>query len=174
MAPEYKSRHQLYPTLKTDVSNSPRTCPCAGAHTPHSLWWAWWIGTRPPFESSFSLLVRSSEAGTHMQYFPGFEYWVSVEEVKVAQLCLTLCDPMDYTVHGILWARILESVDIPFSRGSSQPRDWTQVSRIAELAHYLEGGREEGIVCGCFLMLLLVGRQCGDIWFNFVVCFFLQ
>ena len=72
---------------------------------------------------SSSLLVRSSEAGTHMQYFPGCKYWVSVEEVQVAQSCLTLCDPTDYTVHGILQARILEWVDIPFSRGSSQPRD---------------------------------------------------
>ena len=51
--------------------------------------------------------------------------------MKVAQLCLTLCNPMDYTVHGILQARILERVAFPFSRGSSQPKDWTQVSRIA-------------------------------------------
>ena len=36
--------------------------------------------------------------------------------------CPTLCNPMDYTVHGILQARILEWVDFPFSRGSSQPR----------------------------------------------------
>ena len=40
-------------------------------------------------------------------------------------------DPMDYTVHGILQARILEWVAVPFSRGSSQPRDQTQVSCIA-------------------------------------------
>ena len=39
--------------------------------------------------------------------------------------------PMDYTVHVILQARILEWVDFPFSRGSSQPRDRTQVSCIA-------------------------------------------
>ena len=51
--------------------------------------------------------------------------------VKVAQLCPTLCDPVDYTVHGILQARILEWVAIPFSRGSSQPRDQTGVSCIA-------------------------------------------
>ena len=37
--------------------------------------------------------------------------------MKVAQLCQTLCDPMDYTVHGILQARILEWVAFPFSRG---------------------------------------------------------
>ena len=52
-------------------------------------------------------------------------------EVKVAQLCPTLCEPTDYTVHGILQARILEWVAFPFSRGSSQPSDQTQVSRIA-------------------------------------------
>ena len=52
-------------------------------------------------------------------------------EVKVAQSCPTLCDPMDYTVHGILQARILEWVAVPFSRGSSQPRDQLQVSHIA-------------------------------------------
>ena len=49
-------------------------------------------------------------------------------KVKVAQSCPTLCNPMDYIVHGILQARILEWVAFPFSRGSSQPRDWTQVS----------------------------------------------
>ena len=53
------------------------------------------------------------------------------EKVKVAQSCPTLCDPMDYTVHGILQARILEWVAFPFSRGSSQLRDRTQISRIA-------------------------------------------
>ena len=52
-------------------------------------------------------------------------------EVKVTHLCLTLCDPMYYRVHGILRARILEWVAFPFSRGSSQPRDRTQVSCIA-------------------------------------------
>ena len=43
-------------------------------------------------------------------------------EVKVVQSCLTLCDPMDYTVHGMLQARTLEWVAVPFSRESSQPR----------------------------------------------------
>ena len=44
---------------------------------------------------------------------------------------VALCDPIDYTVLGILQARILEWVAVPFSRGSSQPRDRTQVSHIA-------------------------------------------
>ena len=51
--------------------------------------------------------------------------------VKVAQACLTLCDPKDYTVHRVLQARRLEWVAFAFSSGYSQPRDQTQVSRIA-------------------------------------------
>ena len=50
--------------------------------------------------------------------------------------CLTLCNPMDCgspgsSVHGILQARILESVPIPFSRGSSRPGDGTRISCIS-------------------------------------------
>ena len=53
-------------------------------------------------------------------------------KVKVTQSCLILCDPMDYTVHGILQATILVWVVFCFSRGSSQPRDQTQVSCTAD------------------------------------------
>ena len=49
-------------------------------------------------------------------------YTPYVCEVKVAQSCPTLCNPMDYTVHGILQAPTLEWVVFPFSRGSSPPR----------------------------------------------------
>ena len=54
-----------------------------------------------------------------------------IVKVIVAQSCPTLCDLVDYAVHGILQVRILEWVAFPISRGSSQPRDWTQASRIA-------------------------------------------
>ena len=54
--------------------------------------------------------------------------WVSE---WVAESCPTLCNLMGYTVHGILQIRMLEWVAFPFSRGSSQPRDQTQVSHIA-------------------------------------------
>ena len=53
------------------------------------------------------------------------------EKVKVVHTCSTFCDPMDYIVHGILQARILEWVAFLFSRGSSQPRDQTQISHTA-------------------------------------------
>ena len=64
---------------------------------------------------------------------------VSVEGVYVSVLLTQLfwlCDPLDcsppgFSVHGILQARILEWVAIPFSKGSSPPRDQTQVSGIA-------------------------------------------
>ena len=56
-------------------------------------------------------------------------------KVLVTQLCLTLCNLMDCSppgssVHGILQARRLGLVAMPFSRGSSQPRDWTAASRF--------------------------------------------
>ena len=59
-------------------------------------------------------------------------YW----SVLVIQSCLTLLNPMDCSlpgssIHGNLQARILEWVAIPFSRGSSWPRDWSWVSCIA-------------------------------------------
>ena len=74
----------------------------------------------------------------------------------LAPPCRTFCDPMDCSppgssVHGILQARILEWVAMPSSRGSSQARDWTQVSCTAgglftiwttREAHKLPEGRE--------------------------------
>ena len=58
------------------------------------------------------------------------------KESEVAQSCPTLCDPMDcsppgFSIHGIFQAWVLEWVAISFSRGSSRPRDWNWVSRIA-------------------------------------------
>ena len=53
------------------------------------------------------------------------------ESESCVQTCSILCDPMDYTVHGIFQARILEWVAFPFSRGSFQPRDQIQASCIA-------------------------------------------
>ena len=59
----------------------------------------------------------------------------SDENVLVAQLCLTLCVPMDCSpprssVRGILQARILERVAVPSSRGSFHSRSWTQISWV--------------------------------------------
>ena len=64
------------------------------------------------------------------------EAWVlttgPLRKVKVAHSSPTLCNPMDSAVHGLLQARILEWVAIPFSRQSSWSRDQTWVSHIAD------------------------------------------
>ena len=66
----------------------------------------------------------------------GTRTWCRGALCLAGQSCLTLCSTMDYSlpdsfVHGILLARILEGVAIPFSKESSWPRDRTQVSCIA-------------------------------------------
>ena len=80
-----------------------------------------------------SSLITSSESPSRSTFSKvGFSWSFSIRsKVKVVQLCPALCSPVAYIVHGILQARILEWVAFPFSRGSSQPRDWTQVSHIA-------------------------------------------
>ena len=65
--------------------------------------------------------------------YPSFGKWKS--EIEIAQSCLILCDPVDFSlpgssVHGIFQAKVLEWVAISFSRGSSWPRDRTQISHI--------------------------------------------
>ena len=71
----------------------------------------------------------------------------SESESEVSQSCQTLCNPVDcsppgFSIHGILQARMLEWVASSFSRGSSRPRDRTQVSRIAGRCFYLWASRE--------------------------------
>ena len=80
---------------------------------------------------------RSAVRGIRQKFLLSWSLWSDNQRlkvnVKVAQSCPTRCNAMDYiyTVHGILQATILEWVAFPFSRGSSQPRDRTPVSRIA-------------------------------------------
>ena len=87
--------------------------------------------------------------------------------MKVTRSCPTLCDPLDYTVHGILQARM---VALPFSRGSPQPRDWTQVSRIANRlftrreAHIFKLLCKRGTVRHLKYIMLLVCRVCVCHW----------
>ena len=68
--------------------------------------------------------------------FKNMNGWELTSVVKVAQSCPALCNPMDYKVHGILQARILEWVAFPFSRVSSQLRNWTQISPICRQILY--------------------------------------
>ena len=84
--------------------------------------------------------------------------WHGIKESEVPQLCLTLCDPMDCSlpgssVRGILQARVLEWVAISFSRGSSQFRDRTWVSHIANRCFTIWATREA-----------LTSLKAGDNW----------
>ena len=77
--------------------------------------------------------------------------WGAKVKSEVAQLCLTLCDPMDCSlpgssVHGVFQARVQKWVAISFCRGSSQPRDWTRIYPHYRqmLYHLSHQGRYEG------------------------------
>ena len=92
------------------------------------------LAPRPELSSHPHCLVLPSRGREHRLPLSGWG-WVESESV-LAQSCPTLCDPMDgslpgSSVHGILQARILEWVVMPSSRGSSQPRDRTQVTSTA-------------------------------------------
>ena len=103
-----------------------------------------WVTFKQTFKYSPSFQHLSSVFSTSSQFFQPPQrtmlqssYALNEDlkwkvKVKVTQSCPTLWDPMDYTVHGILQARILEWVTVPFSRVSSRPRDQTQVSSIAD------------------------------------------
>ena len=84
----------------------------------------------------FQSLEYYSRNIAYIYIYAYISIWKWKVKVLVAQLCLTLWDPMDCSppgssVHGILQARILDWLAISFSRGSSRPSDWTQVSCIA-------------------------------------------
>ena len=96
------------------------------------------------------------------------KYWREINQKwpmlsEVAQLCPTLCDPVDCSppgssIHGTLQARILEWVAISFSRVSSRPGDQTLVSRIVgrlyQLSH--QESQNNHILLFHFVYLLLV------------------
>ena len=87
----------------------------------------------PPLRPQVCSLCLHLHCGLHVGSSSLWIPWVCVLD---AQSCLILCDPMDCSlpassVHGILQARILEWIAIPFFRGSSWSRDQTQISCIA-------------------------------------------
>ena len=105
-----------------------------------SSFWLSWIKHLWTFVCKFCVNVRFHISEINAQLIKLFRSnWSSnifmlsyrKVKVKVAQLCPTLCSLVDYSVHGILQARVLEWVAFSFSVGSSQPRDRTQVSHIA-------------------------------------------
>ena len=119
--PQADSIQQIYPkTNKTKLTHSNLFNPLLKLWVLETQSWGRELNTSTPGFYYLKTITKPSQS-SHSCF----------SQVKIVQSCLTLCDPMDYTVHGILQARILEWEAIPFSRGSSQPRDQTQVSRIA-------------------------------------------
>ena len=107
-----------------------------GGWTKGPLGSSWWFGFLRGIEVTQNGFFSILDAAGVVWVLKNFESVplrpkLYISEVKVTQSCPTLCGPMDYTVHGILQARIRQCVAFPFSRGPSQPRDWTQVSHIA-------------------------------------------
>ena len=87
------------------------------------------------WQTHYKLKISQVKHASNTPNLPNIETQPE-KKVKVAQLCPTLCHPVDYSlpgysVCGILQARILEQITILFSRGSFPPRDRTRVSRTA-------------------------------------------
>ena len=152
---------QLCPTLGDPVDVSPPGSPAPGILQARALEWvaisfssAWKWKVKVKLLSGVQLFATPWTTAYQAPLSMGVcrqEYWSGVPlpspttlfqiltwsitslklKVNIPKSYLTLCDPMDYTVHGILQARILEWVDFPFSRGSPQPRDQTQVSHVS-------------------------------------------
>ena len=104
------------------------------SHSRHrNLFLGCWVNVELNTQTDFSWSTPRSD-GWHGQLFPLAPCVLCC--AKSLQSCLTLCDPMDCSppgssAHGILQARILEWVAVPFSRGSSRPKVGTQVYCIA-------------------------------------------
>ena len=94
------------------------------------FYFCFWNAIFAPEDTSYSLLKAflSLYYLFPWSFFSCLPWYLSFTlKVKVTQLCPTLCNSMDCTVHGILQARILEWVAFPSPGESSQPREWTQV-----------------------------------------------
>ena len=92
-------------------------------------------------------------------------FWIYSRVSEVTQSCPTLCDPMDCSlpgssVHGIFQVIVLEWVAISFSRGSSQPRDWTRVSHIVDRRFTIWATRENMYIRVCVYMCIYLVRVC--------------
>ena len=133
--------------------------------------WNWWC--------TITWLLKERKDNHTFLCFTSTVYMVAVltlwlkkvmkeSESEVVQSCPTLCDPMDCSLpgssaHGIFQARILEWVAISFSRGSSRPRDWTQVSCIV--------GRR--ITIWATRKVTLIDRLSLSPWFSLILCNYL-
>ena len=112
-------------------NGNPLQCSCLENPRDGGSWWAAVSGVAQSRTQLKRLSSSSSSRYSQVQI-----------QVKIAQSFLTLRDPMDCSlpgsfVHGILQARILERVAIPFSRASSQPRDQIHISCSRQILYHM-------------------------------------
>ena len=117
----------LCPPLSPRISS--RLCPLS--------WWGYLtiLSSAVPFSFCLQSFPVSGSSSVHVRWPKDGSFSFSISpsnecESASLQLCLTLCDPIDYTIHETHQARILEWVAISFSRASSQPRNQIQDSCI--------------------------------------------
>ena len=118
-----------------------------------------------------AIFQQCKEASGNWCFYSHYDLWLKLQsierefticKVKVTQLCPTLCNPMDYTVHGILQARILEWVAFPFSSRSCQPwifEPGSLASQADSLPTELSG--KPRTVCKYLLYVRPYGRHWG-------------
>ena len=147
--------------------------------SPTQWTWAWvnsgsWWWTGRPGMLQFMGLQRVGHGWATELTDWNREYY----EVKwKSQFCPTLCNSMDYTVHGILQARILELVDFPFSRGSSQPSIKPRSSALQadSLTAELQGKPREYYIevkryCSIFIRHSVLLLESPVIYLNIINC----
>ena len=122
---------------------SPGDLPDLGTEPGFPSLWANSLSSEPPRKpekyshtshTTAAFILASGHLGLEMKILYHCTLYSESErkvKVKIAQSCLTVCNPMDCIVHGVLQARRLEWVAYPFCSRSSPPRDWTGVSCIA-------------------------------------------
>ena len=120
------------PFLTCDCPNTCPWTPCSWLHSPWEQWMYLTLGSSPCKKPSSILTLCVCVCVCVCE---------CVCMCTGTQLCLTRCDPRDYSpsgssVHGIFQARILEWVAIPFRR-SSQPRDWTHISYVSCIGRWI-------------------------------------
>ena len=114
------------------------------------------IKPRSPALQADSLLTELWGKSKNQVWILNLITFYEVEvKMKFVQSCPNLCNPMDYTVNGILQARILEWVVVPFPRGSSQPRDQTQSPALQTDSLPTEPpGKSGSVFKHCFILLI--------------------
>ena len=135
--------------MKSDpTGQSAQSCmtdPTAEANSRSRLWGVWPTGCKSEVSKTSSsvlsnLLLEQLTEIWRLVYSLDYQFTTKESLYKGSFSCVTLCDPLYYSlpgssVHGILQARLLGWVAISYFRGSSRPRDLTHVSCVSCISY---------------------------------------